>query len=143
MIVGEGATQFTLAAESLTCNRNGDTVTCTAPVAGQQLTVDLAYYDPDLPVLGSPCTARHGDRPVSCEPRLGFYGHASNSVGISDQLGVTKPELTRLRDAVPWWRTANEVQPDHRDPPREADPPAMGLRVSYPPMRIFLRTRSS
>lgn len=39
MLVGEGATQFTLATEALVCSRIGDTATCTAPVTGQQITV--------------------------------------------------------------------------------------------------------
>lgn len=106
VIVGGGSGQFVLATESLTCNRTGDVATCTAPVAGQQLTVDIEYRDSDSPVAGSTCTARHGDRPVSCRSGFVHYGHASNTVWISDQLGVTEPELTRLRDAVPWWRTA-------------------------------------
>lgn len=107
VIVGEGTTQFVLPPESLACGRSGDVVTCTAPVAGQQLTVDFKYFDPrsHIHIPASPCKARHGDRPVFCEPRMGFYGHASNSVGIPDQLGVSGPELTRLRDAVPWWRS--------------------------------------
>ncbi len=104
--VGEGPTQFRLATESLTCNRTGDTATCTAPVAGQQLTVDITYRNP-ASVWDSTCTARHGDRPVPCTTQVD-YGHASASVGISDSLGVTEPELTRLRDALPWWRTGNE-----------------------------------
>ncbi len=103
--VGEGAAQFTLATESLTCSRIGNTATCAAPVAGRQLTVDLRYGDFESPIQSSTCTARHGDRPVSCTSMMGDYGHASNSVWIADQLGVTEPELTRLRDAVPWWRT--------------------------------------
>ncbi|MGH3940301.1 MAG: hypothetical protein ACRDTG_17045 [Pseudonocardiaceae bacterium] len=109
VIVGEGTAMFILPPESLACSRSGDIVTCTAPVAGQQLTVDFKYFDPRSPIPPNPCTARHGDRPVLCGPRMGFYGHASNSVGIDDQLGVTEPELTRLRDAVPWWRTDNGV----------------------------------
>lgn len=43
VIVGEGTAQFILATESLACSRSGDIVTCTAPVAGQQLTVDFKY----------------------------------------------------------------------------------------------------
>lgn len=106
--VGEGPTQFRLATESLTCSRTGDTATCTAPVAGQQLTIDIEYRGFDMPVIESTCTARHSDRPVPCTSMLAGYGHASNSVSISDSLGVTEPELTRLRDALPWWRTGNE-----------------------------------
>lgn len=106
--VGEGPAQFSIATESLTCSRIGDSATCTAPVAGRQLTIDIEYRGFDLPVKESTCTARHGDRPVPCMSMLGGYGHASNSVSISDPLGVTEPELTRLRDAVPWWRTGGE-----------------------------------
>ncbi len=76
-------------------------------VAGRQLVVDTEYRDFDLPLAGSTCTARHGDRPVSCISRPYDYGHASNSIWISEQLGVTEPELTRLRDAVLWWQTVN------------------------------------
>ncbi len=106
--VGEGPTQFRLATESLTCSRTGNAATCTAPVAGQQLTIDIEYRGFDMPIKESTCTARHGDRPVPCTSGLAGYGHASNSVSISDSLGVTEPELTRLRDALPWWRTGNE-----------------------------------
>ncbi|MGH3926111.1 MAG: hypothetical protein ACRDTT_25165 [Pseudonocardiaceae bacterium] len=106
VIVGEDPTQFRLARESLTCNRNGDTATCTAPVAGQQLTIDVQYRGP-ASVWDSTCTARHGNRPVSCSPQV-TDRQASVSVLISDQLDVTEPELSRLRDAVPWWRTGSE-----------------------------------
>lgn len=104
--VGEGPTQFTLATESLTCSRAGNTATCTAPVTGRPLTVDITYRDP-ASVWDSTCTARHGDRPVPCLTHVND-GNASTSVGISDSLGVTEPELTRLRDALPWWRTGHE-----------------------------------
>lgn len=106
--VGEGPAQFRLATESLTCSRIGDSATCTAPVAGRPLTIDIEYRGFDLPVKGSTCTARHGDRPVPCTSMIAGYGHASNSVWIPDPLGVTEPELTRLRDALPWWRTGAE-----------------------------------
>lgn len=106
VIVGEGQAQFRLTTESLTCSRTGDTATCTAPVAERELTIDVKYGDP-ASVCGHTCTARHGDRPVPCMPQLN-YGHASASARISDSLGVTEPELIRLRDAVPWWRTGNE-----------------------------------
>ncbi len=107
VIVGEGAGQFRLATESLTCSRIGDTATCTAPVAGQQLTIDVKYPDPGSR-LDSTCTGRHGDRPVSCMPYFSDSEQAHASVWIFDQLGVTEPELTRLRDAEPWWRTGSE-----------------------------------
>ncbi len=103
VIAGEGAGEFRLAVESLTCRQTGDTSTCTAPVAGQQLTIDVKYPDP-ASFENSSCTARYGSRPVSCLTRV-IGGQAPVSVSIPDQLGVTEPELTRLRDAVPWWRT--------------------------------------
>lgn len=102
VIAGEGSGEFVLAAESLACSRIGDTATCTAPVAGQQLTIDVPPSDPTA-VSGS-CTAWHGNRPVPCSTFPSVDGRGNVSVGISDQLGVTEPELTRLRDAVPWWR---------------------------------------
>ncbi|MGH3693072.1 MAG: hypothetical protein ACRDRX_03575 [Pseudonocardiaceae bacterium] len=102
VIAGEGSGEFIIAAESLACTRIGDAAACTAPVAGQQLTIDIRFLADDS-MSGGTCTARHGHRPVSCATRP-IYGQDALSVGISDQLGVTEPELTRLRDAVPWWR---------------------------------------
>ena len=102
VIVGDGPSRFTIPTESLTCNRNGDLARCTVPVAGKPLAITIQYAGYD-----STCTARHGDRVVACASGLGDYGQASNTVWISDGLGVTEPERAGLRDAMPWWRTAN------------------------------------
>lgn len=95
--------QFTIPTESLTCTRDGSTATCTTPpIAGQPIVATIAYF-PDR----STCTAHHGEQTLSCRSTIGDYGHASHSVWISTQLGVTEPELTRLRDALPWWRNGD------------------------------------
>jgi hypothetical protein len=107
--VGEGADQFTIPTESLTCGRIGATATCTTPVSAHQLRIDVRYLDADI-VGPSSCTARYDERSVSCESAFGDYGHASHSVRISDGLGVTGAELAGLRAAVPWWRSGYGVE---------------------------------
>lgn len=101
VVVWEGADHVTIPTESLSCRRTDDTATCTAPVGQDLLAVELTYTGSvDL----GPCAARYGDRPVTCQRQLGFYGHSSHTVWIPDGLGLTEAQRSELRDAVPWWR---------------------------------------
>jgi hypothetical protein len=104
VIIGDGAA--VIPTESLTCARTGDTATCTTPVGGHRLTIDIRYTGAVEP---NPCTARHGDRPVSCEPSMGFTGHASHTVWITDDLGLSRAQLADLNAAAPWWRLGSEL----------------------------------
>lgn len=87
--------------EALTCSRTADTATCTTQVDGRQLTIDVHYTGAPEP---GPCTARHGDREVTCSPAMGNYGHQSQTISISDDLGLSRTQLADLDAAAPWWR---------------------------------------
>ncbi|MCS7475450.1 hypothetical protein [Umezawaea endophytica] len=94
-----------IATESLSCHRVGDTAACVVPVGGRELAITVVYPHPN-PVQPGTCTAVHGDRRVACTAHVLGYGHASQSVWIDEDLGLTEDERARLRDAVPWWRSA-------------------------------------
>ena len=104
VIVGDGAA--VIPTEALTCSRTKDTATCATRVGTRQLTIDVHYTGAPEP---GPCTARHGDRPVSCQPAMGFYGHTSQTVWITDDLGLSRTQLADLDAATPWWRATNEL----------------------------------
>lgn len=67
--------------------RTDDTATCTTPVSGRQLVVSIPYTGTAVEAVS--CTARHGDRSVTCQPQMGTYGHASYTVWIMDDLGLS------------------------------------------------------
>lgn len=104
VFVDEGAA--VIPTEALTCSRTADTTTCTTPVNGRQLRIEVHYAGVPEP---GPCTARYGDRQVSCMPAMGFYGHASQTVWITDDLGLSSTQLADLDAAAPWWRVTNEL----------------------------------
>lgn len=108
VIIGEGSSQFTVTDESLDCGRVGAKASCTLSVAGRPLEITVVYPN-DNPIVPGTCTAVHDGRPVFCTSQIGDYGHASQSVRIADGLGVTDAERDRWRDAVPWWREADEL----------------------------------
>lgn len=87
--------------EALICSRTADTATCTTRVDGRPLTIDVHYTGAPEP---GPCTARHGDREVTCFPAMGYYGHKSQTVWIADDLGLSSTRLAELDAAAPWWR---------------------------------------
>jgi hypothetical protein len=99
VVVGDGAA--VVPTEALTCARAADTATCTARVGTSQLTIDVHYTGTPEP---GRCTARHGDREVTCSPALGYYGHTSQTVWIADDLGLSRTQLADLDAAAPWWR---------------------------------------
>jgi len=104
VIVGDGAA--VVPTEALTCSRTADTATCTTRVGARQLTIDVHYTG--APETGR-CTARHGDRLLSCSPAMGFYGHASQTVLIADDLGLSRTQLADLDAAAPWWRLSHNL----------------------------------
>jgi hypothetical protein len=104
VIVGDGAA--VVPTEALSCARTADTATCTTRVGTRQLTIDVHYTGAPEP---GRCTARHGERLVSCSPALGFYGHTSQSVWITDDLGLSRTQLADLDAAAPWWRATDEL----------------------------------
>jgi len=101
-----GDSMAVIPTESLTCSRTADTATCTTRVGADQLTIDVHYTGAPEP---GACAARHGDRVVSCQPALGFYGHASQTVRITDNLGLSSTQLADLDAAAPWWRVTYEL----------------------------------
>jgi hypothetical protein len=104
VFVGDGAA--VIPTEDLTCSRTADTATCTTRVNGRQLTIDVLYTgEPDF----GRCAARYGDREVSCYPAMGFYGHTSQTVWITEDLGLSRTQLADLDAAAPWWRVTNEL----------------------------------
>lgn len=104
VFVGEGAA--VIPTEALTCSRAADTATCTTSVNGRQLTIDVRYIGWPEP---GPCAARYGDRAVPCMPVFGFYGHTSQTIWITDDLGLSGTQLADLHAAAPWWRVTNEL----------------------------------
>lgn len=101
-----GDSMAVIPTEALTCTRTGDTVTCTTRVGSHDLVIDTHYTG--TPEPGN-CNARHGDRTVSCQHAMGFYGHASHNVRITDNLGLTRTQLADLNASAPWWRLTNEL----------------------------------
>ncbi len=95
----------TVTTESLSCQRFDDRSECTVPVGGRELAITVVRSDPH-PIVPGACTAVHGVRRVSCDALMADYGHASHSVRITDDLGLTEAELAAWRDRVPWWRTS-------------------------------------
>lgn len=104
VVVGDGAA--VVPTEALTCSRAADSATCTTRVDGRALTIEVRYTGVPEP---GPCAARHGDRPVSCAPSMGNYGHTSQTVWITDDLGLSRAQLAELDAATPWWRATNEL----------------------------------
>jgi hypothetical protein len=101
VVVWEGNDQVVIPTESLSCSRAGETVTCTAPVASDDLAVSLDYTGVVEP---GGCTARYDGGAVPCSRQMGFPGHASHTVWLSGGLGLTANQLEELRANVPWWR---------------------------------------
>jgi hypothetical protein len=106
VVVWEGTDHVEVPTEALSCERTGDTATCTAPVGARRLAIELGYTGAVEP---GGCTARYGDRPVSCNRQMGFYGHASHTVWIPGGLGLTPEQRADLRAGVPWWRVESEL----------------------------------
>ena len=106
IVIGDGDDRLVVPTESLTCERVRGTATCTTSVAGEPLTVQIPVADGAPDVASSDvCTARHADRSLACMTMIGDYGHASTSVYIPNGIAVPEAERTRLRMAVPWWRS--------------------------------------
>lgn len=101
VVVGEGADEVVIAAESLSCGRSGEYVTCVAPVGSARLAVTLEYRGVVEPGL---CFAWYANRPVSCARVMGDYGYSSHTVWIRDGLDLSAPQRDALRAEVPWWR---------------------------------------
>lgn len=104
VVVGDHAA--VIPTEALTCTRAGDTATCTTEVDARRLTIEVHYAGVPEP---GPCSARHGDRPVSCVPTMGNYGHTSQTVWIREDLGLSRAQLADLDEAAPWWRATDEL----------------------------------
>ena len=105
VVVWEGDDHVEIPTESLSCQRIGDTTTCTAPVGSRARTVELDYTGVVEP---GGCTAQYGDRPVSCVRQLGFYGHASHTLWVHG-LGLSPAQQADLRADVPWWRVESDL----------------------------------
>ena len=105
VVAWEGMEHVVIPTESLTCGRSGDVATCTTTVAAERLTVRLGYTGVVEP---GGCTAKYGDRAVSCARQMGFYGHASNTVWLHG-LGLSPARRAALAADVPWWRVEREL----------------------------------
>lgn len=107
VVVWEGADHVVIPTESLACERIGETTTCSAQAGSHRLTVEVGYTGVVEP---GGCTARYGDRPVSCARQLGSYGHASHTIWISDGLGLSPGQQADLWAEVPWWRVESDLR---------------------------------